>query len=409
MNLDSINALLSKYNQRHLLDYYNDLDEQQQTKLLSSIRRIDFEFIQRLSNNVLFNQLNDENPNFKPIEAQKIIDRRQEDELIQIGKSSIRNGKLAVVLMAGGQGTRLGHNGPKGTYSLGFDLNVSLFHLHAQSLMRVNKMCRVYIDWYIMTSQQNYNDTIEFFTKHNYFGYPKDRIMFFIQGQLPTLDMNGKIILEDKDSISFSPDGNGGCYTALKKSGMYKKMKEDGIEWIYLCGVDNALAKLADPLFLGFTINSGKQCGNKIVKKAYPDEKVGILCYKDDKPAIVEYTELSEEHIYAKDEQGNLLYNNANILNHIISIDLIDQFLNNPIKYHYALKKVRDINNLDDSKPNGYKFESFIFDIFEYGNGVAVMEVERNEEFAPVKNKIGKDSPATACELVKNMISKLIS
>lgn len=402
---------LEKYGQHHLISFYNELDEVKKAKLIDQINEIDLELIQSLYNNLIEGTYEKDIHIFEPIESEVIDDSSKITEFREVGEKKIIEGKLAVVLLAGGQGTRLGHEGPKGTFDIGLDSHASLFQLQCKKLLEIYSKCGVYIKWYIMTSKSNHSETVQFFSKNNYFGYSKKHIKFFEQGMLPTVNYEGKIILEDKGKVSFSPNGNGGCFIALRESGILSEMRADGVEWIFIYGVDNALTKVADTFFLGYAINSGKDVASKVVKKASPEEKVGILCYKDNRPAIVEYSELSYEHTHAIDLKGNLVYDSANILNHLIKIDLIEKYLDNSLEYHIAYKKIKSIDSsgklIELTKPTGYKFESFIFDIFPYCEEMAVLRVLREEEFAPVKNKDGKDSPQTARELVTNMMNKL--
>lgn len=411
--LEKAKLLTEKYGQQHLLKFYSELTAEEQNSLLDQILSIDFELISSLYNNVVKDC--GEIDKFKNIEPMKSCNHKNmtEEEINEynnIGLQMIKQGKTAALLVAGGQGTRLGHEGPKGTFSIGLPSDKSLFQLQCERLINLSQKCDKYIPWYIMTSEDNHEDTVSFFESNNYFGYPSEDIFFFKQGQLPIVDDKGKIILKEKSCISVGANGNGGCFLALKESGAFENMKKRGVEWLFMYGVDNALVKIADPTFFGFTVKSGLEASSKVVKKKSPEEKVGVLCYKDGEPSIVEYSELPEELRYAVDEKKELLYSNANIVNHIFSVDFLDRCSKAGLPYHAAHKKISFVNDkgsiINTESPNAYKFELFMFDIFPYLEDMSLLRVNREEEFAPVKNRTGADSPETARNLLLNLYKK---
>ena len=328
--------------------------------------------------------------NIEPInyvDKEKMTDKEKE-ELSKIGEEIIKNNQYAVVTMAGGQGTRLGCNGPKGTYKLDIGKDGKyIFEILIDTLKRSEKQYGEGVYWYIMTSEENNKQTIDFFEEHNYFGYNKEKIKFFTQGVLPLVDLEGNIITEENGNVKTASDGNGSVYVSLKKSGMLDDMKSKNIKWIYVCGVDNIMVNMVDPIFLGLTVKQGMQSASKSIKKSYPEEKVGIYCKKDGKPTIIEYIDMTDEMIHKKDENGELLYGESNIVSHLFSIKAIEEISKHELKYHCAIKN------------NACKFECFIFDGFEYLDNMAIMRVKREEEFAPIKNKTGIDSPETAKEI----------
>lgn len=244
-----------------------------------------------------------------------------------------------------------------------------------------------------MTSVQNYEQTISFFKEHNFFGYDKEKIKFFKQGELPLLTPKGKLIL-DENKIKMASNGNGGIYKALKREKMIDDMKAKGVKWVYIFGVDNIMAKPIDPLFLGLTISKNLTVAGKSIDKAYPEEKVGVFCKKNGVPGVIEYTELPEQMRYEKNESGELVYKEAPFINFLLSIDAIEEVSNKDLEYHLAIKN------------NAYKFETFVFDIFQFFKEVLIMRVERNEEFAPIKNKEGVDSPQSAKEIYEKSLNK---
>ena len=324
----------------------------------------------------------------------------------KLGDKIIKEGKLAVLTMAGGQGTRLGHNGPKGTFDIGLDSHKSLFELLSDSLKTQGKKYDVTIPWFIMTSEENNDQTIEFFAKHRFFGYEKDKnIFFFKQGELPMVDTEGKILIGENGLIKEAADGHGGIYEALVKNGMTKKMRELGVEWIFIGGVDNCLVKMVDPVLMGIAIQKHVTAAGKSVVKSNPGEKVGVFCKKNGRPSVVEYTEIPKEMAEAKDERGELIYGESHILCNLFNIDAVERMGTKPLPYHSAFKKATYIdkngNKVVPDGPNAYKFEAFLFDAFGELDDMAILRVKREEEFAPVKNASGVDSPETARELYR--------
>ena len=405
--IEPILKTLKKYSQEHLLNEYEKLDENKKRKLLEQIENIDFDLIQDL---YLKTKKEADIPEaqIKPIEYMekaKLYDRYKDYE--EIGVKAICDGKLAAVTMAGGQGTRLGHDGPKGTYDIGLDSNKSLFELLSDSLKEQGKKYGVIIPWFIMTSEENNKDTIDFFAKHKYFGYEKDKnIFFFIQGKLPMIDTEGKILIGEDGLIKEAADGHGGIYEALVKNKMTDKMRELGVEWIFIGGVDNCLVKMVDPVLMGIAIQKNVTAAGKSVVKANPQEKVGVFCKKNGRPSVVEYTEIPKEMAEATDENGELIYGESHILCNLFNIDAVERMGRTPLPYHVAFKKATYIdkngNKVIPNGPNAYKFEAFLFDAFGELDDMAILRVKREEEFAPVKNATGTDSPETARELYKN-------
>ena len=407
--LDEAKSILKKYGQEHLLKGYEKLDERKQQKLLDQIFATDFELI-----NSLYAKTKDEDKKDEDIiEPMEYLDKYKLDEKYKyyedIGKKAIKEGKLAAVTMAGGQGTRLGHNGPKGTFNIGLDSNKSLFELLCDSLKAEGKKYGVTIPWFIMTSRENNAETIEFFEKHKFFGYEKDKnLFFFIQGELPMVDTEGKILIGEDGLIKQAADGHGGIYESLLKSGMIEKMKQMDIEWIFIGGVDNCLVKMVDPVLMGIAIDKGVTVACKSIVKANPHEKVGVFCKRNGKPGVIEYSEISDEMAEARDENGELLYGESHILCNLFRIDAVERMAKTPLPYHSAFKKAKyidkDGNLVIPDSPNAFKFEAFLFDAFGEVDDMAILRVRREEEFAPVKNSDDKgvDCPSTARKLYEN-------
>jgi len=256
-----------------------------------------------------------------------------------------------------------------------------------------------------MTSEENHAQTLAFFSENKNFGYPSSELFFFTQGMLPMLDTDGRILLSAPGKIVNGPDGNGGVFKALRTSGALCDMESRGVEYVFFCGIDNALVKMCDPVFLGFAAMSGQPCASKSVLKHNPDERVGVFCKIDSRPGIIEYSELTPKLRYATDEKGDLLYGDSNIVSHIIRTDALKGICGRGLPYHAAFKKASFIDRNGDmitpDEPNAYKFEAFIFDAFSSLDDMAILRVDRDNEFAPVKNAAGDDSPQSALELMR--------
>lgn len=398
---------LKKYGQEHLLNGYSKLDEVKQKKLIEQIQNIDFNLINSLYENTK-KERDLGNSIIEPIQYYDKYKLNEEyKELEEIGEKAIKEGQLAVVTMAGGQGTRLGHKGPKGTYDIGLESHKSLFELLSDSIKESQKKYNVSIPWFIMTSEENNGETIEFFEKHKYFGFEKNKtIFFFIQGQLPMVDTEGKILIGEDGLIKEAADGHGGIFESLVKSKMTDKMRKMGIKWVFVGGVDNCLAKMVDPIFIGIAIDKNVTAVGKSIVKANPEEKVGVFCKKDGRPYVIEYSEISKEMAEEVDENGELKYGESHILCNLFALESIERMGKTPLPYHSAFKKATYIDKegklVVPTSPNAYKFEAFLFDAFGELDNMIVLRGRREEEFAPVKNLEGVDSPETARELYKD-------
>lgn len=406
-SLEEIRHILKKYGQEHLLSFYNNIqDANRKEKFLKQIKEIDYELISSL-----YNQNENVKKDKDRIEPIDFIDKYKLNGdykyYEEIGRKSLKNGELAVVTMAGGQGTRLGHKGPKGTFDIGLDSHKCLFELLCDNLKEKNKKYGITIPWFIMTSKENNQETIDFFEKNKFFGYQKDKnLFFFMQGELPMVDTQGKILINEDGFIKFAANGHGGVYEALVKNNMTNKMRELGAKWVFIGGVDNCLAKMTDEVFLGLTIDKGVCSASKSVVKVGPKEKVGVFCKKNGKPSIIEYIDINEEMATAVDKDGEFLYGESNILAHLFNIDSIEKMGSAVLPYHAAYKKAKYIdengNLIEPTSPNAYKFEAFMFEAFNEIEDMIVLRVKREEEFAPVKNADGVDSPETARKLYNN-------
>lgn len=398
---------LEQYHQEHLLNFFEKLSEKEKVKLLNDILTIDFNQMQDLFELTKKGEIF-KNSKIEPISYIEKAKISEEDrkKYIQIGEEVIRSGKYAVVTMAGGQGTRLGHDGPKGTFDIGLASHKSIFEILCEKLKEARETYQVDIPWYIMTSEENNDDTKNFFEEHHYFGYPKNCVMFFTQGKLPMLDKGGKILLTEDGTIKQAADGHGGVFESMRRNGIIYDMISKGIEWTFIGLVDNVLAKIVDPILIGLTIDQKVLASGTSIVKRDPTERVGVYCKRDGKPGVVEYTEITKEMSEARDENGELFYGEANMLCNLFSIKVLDEIANNKLAYHIAFKKAKYIdskgNLIVPEKPNAYKFETFLFDAFGTLDDMAILRVKREEEFAPVKNAEGADSPETARKLYED-------
>ena len=376
--------------------------EDQKEALKKALDEIDFSIL----NNIERKETVNERGVFAPLDAVEVpeIEARSE-EFRAAGLEAIRAGKVGAVLLAGGQGTRLGLDKPKGMLNVGVTKELYLFEQLIHNLMQVKEKANAWIPLFIMTSEKNNDDTTQFFKEHDYFGYNKDYVFFFVQEMAPSVSYDGKIYMEGKAKLSTSPNGNGGWFSSLAKAGLLDKIDELGVEWLNVFSVDNVLQKMADPVFVGATIEAGCVCGSKVVAKADPNEKVGVLCLEDGKPSIVEYYEMTDEMIHSKDENGRLLYNYGVILNYLFNVKTLTKIMNEYMPTHVVEKKIpymaEDGQMMKPEEPNGYKFELLVLDMIRMMDNCLSFEVEREREFAPIKNRTGVDSLDTARDLMK--------
>lgn len=343
---------------------------------------------------------------FAPLEAVEISEiQSREAEFRQLGLKALREGKVGAVLLAGGQGTRLGLDKPKGTLKIGIDRELYLFEQLVRNLMDVTDEAEAYVPLYIMTSNINNEDTVTFFEEHSYFGYPKEYVKFFVQEMEPACDYEGRVLMESKTEVAMSPNGNGGWFTSMAKAGLLDDIHAKGVEWLNVFAVDNCLQRIADPLFVGATLAYGCESGAKVVRKAAPDEKVGVLCTEDGKPSIAEYYEMTEEMATARKENGDLLYGFGVILNYLFSEKKLEEIAGAHMPIHVVEKKVpymdADGNYVKPEQPNGYKFETLVLDMVHMMENCLPYEVERAREFAPIKNLHGVDSLDSARDLMR--------
>jgi UDP-N-acetylglucosamine/UDP-N-acetylgalactosamine diphosphorylase len=403
MTFEEAKAKLEKFGQLHVLKYYDELSDAEKAELIAQIEDTDFSVVENCKNL----GKSEGRGKFAPLAAMQVSEiEKRRDELFAIGKKALKEGKIAACLLAGGMGTRLGSDNPKGMYNIGLTKDVYIFQRIIENLKdTVDQADGTYIRLFIMTSEKNNDATVSFLKEHNYFGYPEDKITFFKQDMAPASDYRGKVYMESKSRISTSPNGNAGWYASMLRAGLRDLMLKEGIEWIDIFSVDNVLQRIADPCFVGATLEAGVSCGAKVVRKCAPDEKVGVMCLEDGKPSIVEYYELSQEMMDAKDENGDPAYNYGVILNYLFNEKDLYDISRKSLPLHVVEKKIPYIDEnaqlIKPETPNGCKFEQLVLDMIHELPSCLPYEVIREHEFAPIKNKEGVDSVETARELCK--------
>lgn len=391
--------MLNMLHQEHIADYMKSLSVEEQFDMVHQIDALDLSVLD-------VNESEEQHGHFEPLYATTLAEIAQNRKhYTEIGLQAIRDGKVGAVLLAGGQGSRLGFDHPKGMFNIGINRELYIFECLINNLLDVTNAAGAYVPLFIMTSTDNINETRDFFQQHNYFGYSEDNVWFFVQEQLPTVDTNGKLMLADKGIIKTAPNGNGGWYASMEKTGMLQIVKEAQIELLNVFAVDNVLQRIADPCFIGAVIESGKVSGAKVVAKADPEERVGVLCLEDGKPSIVEYYEMTDEMIHSREADGTLSYNYGVILNYLFRVDKLNQTLSVKLPLHRAFKKIPYMTVHGEfvipEEQNAYKFETLALDMVKLQDDCLAYEVDRQKEFAPVKNKTGLDSVDTARELLR--------
>lgn len=402
MDRKNLIQLLQEKEQEHLIDYYDQLNREEQDSLAKQIAQIDWNLVEVLKEKEKLAPRGE----IKPIKActkKEISEKREHYE--ELGLKAIKEGKIAAVLLAGGQGSRLGFDGPKGTVNIGETKDLYIFEMLIRNTMDVVNKANAYIPFYIMTSDKNHKETVAFMEEHNYFGYPKEFVKFFTQEMAPCVDLKGKILMEAKDKIASSPNGNGGWFSSMEKQGIVEEAKKRGVEWLNVFAVDNVLQRICDPCFLGSVLDAGMVSGSKVVRKSTKEERVGVMCLEDNKPSIIEYFEMSQEMLDEKTESGEYAYNYGVTLNYLFKMECLEEILRAKLPVHFAKKKIAyvtaDGKKVKPEEPNGYKFELFILDMIHMLENCLPYEVERNKEFAPIKNASGVDSIESARNLLK--------
>lgn len=429
MSFDKLRQRYEAAGQGHLLQFWPKLSETERASLLAQLDALDIDRVNRIYRKAVSSEKEAaENAGKDAIGPlpEDAFDSvigvpEKEKEWRSIGLRAIASGQVGVLLMAGGQGTRLGSSAPKGCYDIGLPSHKSLFQYQAERIARLQIVAEkefgkpagsVAIPWYVMTSGPTRPETEAFFRKHNYFGLSSKNVIFFEQGTLPCLTMDGKVILEKPSKVAVAPDGNGGLYAALRKPlspsaprTVLSDLAARKIQYVHSYCVDNCLVKVADPVFLGYCIQKQADCAAKVVPKAYPTESVGVVARRGDKYSVIEYSEISKEQAERRDPKtGELAFRAGNIANHFYTTAFLNSTADfeDELAFHIARKKIPFVDATGaaakPTTPNGMKLELFVFDVFPFTRHFAVLEVARNEEFSPLKNApgTGSDDPQTS-------------
>lgn len=412
---EQIREHLEKYGQQHLLKYWDEINEEQRRHLKADIEELNFdevtEFFER-STASLDEGTEKLDDRLQPIpESQVLTITRTPKDVLKMydveGLKQIAQGHVGVLLMAGGQGTRLGFSHPKGMYDVGLPSRKSLFRIQAERIVTLQRLAyesagqRGKITWYIMTSEHTMEPTRAYFEKNNYFGLDESDVFMFEQGSLPCYSLDGKILLDQKYAVAKAPDGNGGIYRALRDQGVIDDMERRGVRYLHAHSVDNILIKVADPVFVGYCVEQNADCAAKVVEKSRPDEAVGVICIVDGKYQVVEYSEISAKTAELRRSDGRLTFNAGNICNHFFTTAFLRKIgtqFERQLKLHVAKKKIPFVDNAGKrctpDKPNGIKIEKFVFDVFEFAEKFVAVAVAREDEFSPLKNA---DSAGREC------------
>ncbi len=397
MNYQQVYDKLEKSGQLHVLKYYEELTQEEKEALLAQVETLDFSMTASCKHKEELNQKGEIIP-LSAMQLNEIAERKE--EFMSAGIDAIRAGKVGAVLLAGGMGTRLGSDAPKGVYNIGLTKEVFIFQRLIENLLDVVRQADAWIHLFVMTSDKNHEATVNFFREKDYFGYKPEYITFFMQEMAPATDYEGRVYMEAKDKISTSPNGNGGWFSSMMKWGVVDKIHEAGIEWLNVFAVDNVLQRIADPCFVGATILTDSDVGAKVVRKNAPDERIGVICLEDGRPSIVEYYELTEELMNARDENGEPAYSFGVILNYLFREKALEEIVAKKLPLHIVEKKIPCLNEAGElirpEEPNGYKYEQLVLDMIHELDSCLPYEVERNYEFAPIKNKTGIDSVESA-------------
>lgn len=422
--MESLKREFESAGQAHVFKYLDGLSQAQQDSLLSQLSTVDLKELKELVDSLVLNEkvadkLNSDE--LKPAAFEPLPDEKDSDpkwiKAKQVGESSIKNGELAAFVVAGGQGTRLGFDHPKGLFKVSPVRSKSLFQIFAEKILFAQKKYGVQIPWLVMTSHINDAETRAFFKENSFFGLNPENVIFFTQGLMPAVDKSGKIILAEKAKVAMTPDGHGGCLRAMVKSGAISRLKTMGIKYLSYFQVDNPLVDIIDPYFLGFHILGESQMSSKMIPKAYAGEKVGHFCLRDGNLCVIEYSDLPDELKNKTNPDGSLTFRAGSVAIHILDVDFIELLgsgtCGKKLPFHRADKKIPYVddagNIVKPDSPNGIKFEMFVFDALEFAKNPVIIEGARGDEFSPVKNAEGLDSPATCKRDQKKQFARWLS
>ena len=397
MNYSEAEKMLKSCGQEHVLAYWKKLDKKGRAALLEQIAKIEPKSVKYCQGALKAGGAVADSSKGK---APKVAELKGAAlrKAIAAGEKELRAGRVAALLVAGGQGSRLGYDGPKGCYSIGPITGAPLFYFHARKILARSIRCGAAIPFYVMTSEANNEATVKCFEENEYFGLDPENVFFFTQGMWPGMTKDGKIILDAPGPVFMSPDGHGGLLAALKKSGALADMKKRGIRSVFFFQVDNPLVEIADPAFIGYHVMEKSEYSLKLCAKRDPYEKVGMPMQFGKSFRMVEYTEMSDEQCNRKAKDGRLYFLYGSPAIHVFDRAFLDREASKAMPLHLAFKKIPTVENgkvVKPTEPNGYKFEKFIFDILPNAKRAAFLAFDQKDEFSPVKNAEGNDSPAT--------------
>tara|TARA_B100001778_G_scaffold197140_1_gene162639 strand:- start:640 stop:2082 length:1443 start_codon:yes stop_codon:yes gene_type:complete len=408
--IESLKTSFEKVDQGHVFEHISDLNSHQIEAFIHQLKSVNIEELSELIKVHLIEDNKDSDFKWESLKPAPCItspaqggDLSHWHKAHEIGEQAIAAGRVAAFTVAGGQGTRLGFDGPKGIFALGLCSGKSLFEIFADKIYRASQRYNVKIPWFIMTSELNYAATIEAFENNDYYGLDKDTVTLFKQELVPAIDLKGKIILENKGQIAMTPNGHGGSLRALSKNGATEKMRTLGIDILSYFQVDNPLVSCIDPSFIGFHLMHQSELSSKMIPKAYAAEKVGMFCEYNGKLAIVEYSDMPQKIKDMEDANGDLLFRAGNVAIHLFDREFIDRVgglsSDEKLPFHKASKKIpyydQALGLVQPKESNGIKFEMFVFDALPKSKNPIVVEGSRSENFSPVKNVDGVDSPKT--------------
>jgi UDP-N-acetylglucosamine/UDP-N-acetylgalactosamine diphosphorylase len=407
-NAETLRRRAEEAGQEHVFRFWDELSEERRERLLRGVAEVDFEELSRLVEELVQGEPTAEVP--EDIEPAPFIplpttdeERRRRDEMRRLGEDLIAAGRVGALTVAGGQGTRLGYDGPKGAFPIGPVSGRPLFQIFAEGILAARRAYGAPIPWYIMTSRANDQATRDFFEAHGYFDLPRSDVRFFVQGMMPAVDFEGRLILAAEDRLFWSPDGHGGTVRALERTGTLEDMRSRGVAHISYFQVDNPLVPPVDPVFIGYHAAADSEMSSKMVRKRGPEEKLGHFCISDGKLVVVEYSDMPKKLMEEPTDDGRLRFEAGSIAIHVIARSFVERLTDGErigLPFHRADKKIAYVdekgNHHEPEEASGIKFEMFIFDALPLAENPVVLEIDRAEEFSPVKNAEGDDSPATA-------------
>ena len=400
LSYDSAKRLLDREGQSHVLRFWDDLNPGQQTSLLAQIADTDFSSVAAMRELLMRAGCAAAAPqDVEPADVVR-LDGPAREEARAAGEAALRAGEVGALLVAGGQGSRLGFDGPKGSFPIGPLSRAPLFAIHARKILALERKHSTAIPFYIMTSRENDGATREFFDRYGFFGLAEERVRFFIQGMWPALFPDGRIVMDRPDHLFASPDGHGGILAAMRANGVIDDMSNRGLKTLYYFQVDNPLLEIADPVFIGIHRLRESQISVKVCEKRDPEEGLGVVARREGRSVMVEYTELTHEQKHERLPGGALKFRYGSVAIHVFSLAFLEQEAARQLPLHVAHKKVPFCDErgqtVKPEQPNAYKFEKFIFDVLPHADRTLNLEFRREDEFSPVKNASGQDSPDTA-------------